>query len=177
VCLRHHSVETTEPFSVERIQGPDAGELLSNALDWLPRSLARRLGFVYFFIGDPVFAGLHEFEVADDGGSYRTASQYVSEACQIHRPRSVRCATIVLPHGPGRTATVVHELGHALDDVLGYEWLAKPVSKYARVDPFEAFAEAFTAWVGLPSYRIQRDRLYRIDRDTASFFDAIALHV
>jgi hypothetical protein len=83
----------------------------------------------------------------------------------------------VLPHGPGRTATVIHELGHALDEVLGYEWLAKPVSKYARVDPFEAFAEAFTAWVGLPSYQTQRDRLYRIDRDTAAFFDAIALQV
>jgi hypothetical protein len=162
---------------VERIQGPDAGELLSTALDWLPRSLARRLGFVQFFMGDPVFAGLHEFEVADDGGSYRTAAQYVSEACQTHRPRSARRATIVLPHGPGRTATVIHELGHALDEVLGYEWLAKPVSKYARVDPFEAFAEAFTAWVGLPSYQTQRDRLYRIDRDTAAFFDAIALQV
>jgi hypothetical protein len=81
---------------------------------------------------------------------------------------------IVLPFGPGRTSTVVHELGHALDDVLGYEWSAKPVSDYGRVDPFEAFAEAFTAWVGLPSYQTERDRLYRVDRETAAFFDAIA---
>jgi hypothetical protein len=29
--------------------------------------------------------------------------------------------------------------------------------------------------VGLPSYQTQRDRLYKIDRDTASFFDAITL--
>jgi hypothetical protein len=28
------------------------------ALDWLPKSLATRLGFLHFFIGDPVFAGL-----------------------------------------------------------------------------------------------------------------------
>jgi hypothetical protein len=138
---------------VERIRGPDAGEQLSMALDWLPKSVARRLGFVHYFIGDPVFAGLHEFEIADDGGSYRTSSQYVSESCQTHRPRSARRATIVLPHGPGRTATVIHELGHALDEVLGYEWLAKPVSKYARVDPFEAFAEGFTAWWDSPATR------------------------
>jgi hypothetical protein len=162
---------------VERIRGHDAGELLSMALDWLPQSLATRLGFVHFFMGDPVFAGLHEFEVADDGGSYRTAAQYVSERWQSHRPRSARRATIVLPLGPRRTATVVHELGHALDEVLGYEWLAKPVSDYARVDPFEAFAEAFTAWVGLPSYQSERDRLYRIDRESASFFDAITLQL
>jgi hypothetical protein len=166
-----------ERFAVERIQGPDAGEQLMMALDWLPKSIATRLGFVHFFIGDPFFAGLHRFEIADDGGSYRTAAQYVSESCQIHRPRSARRGTIVLPYGPGRTSTVVHELGHALDDVLGEEWMAKPVSNYARVDGYEAFAEAFTAWVGLPNYQNERDRLYRIDRDTATFFDAITLQL
>lgn len=162
---------------MERIQGRDAGEQLQMALGWLPESLARRLGFVHFFIGDPFFAGLHRFEVADDGGSYRTAAQYVSECCQSHRPRSARRPTIVLPFGPGNAATVVHELGHALDEVLSYEWLAKPVSNYGRVDPFEAFAEAFTAWVGVPSYQTERDRLYRIDRETAAFFDAITLQM
>jgi hypothetical protein len=124
-----------------------------------------------------VFAGLHQFDVAEDGGSYRTAARYLSEACQSHRPRSARRPTIVLPFGPGDAATVVHELGHALDDVLGYEWLAKPVSARGRVDPCEAFAEAFTASVGLPSYQTERDRLYRIDRETAAFFDAVTLQV
>lgn len=162
---------------MERIRGHDAGELLSMALNWLPESVARRLGFVHFFVGDPVFAGLHRFDVAADGGSFRTASQYVPERLQSHRPRSARRATIVLPNGPGRTETVVHELGHALDEVLGEEWSAKPVSDYARVDPFEAFAEAFTAWVGLPSYQTQRDRLYLVDRETAAFFDAITLQL
>ena len=33
------------------------------------------------------------------------------------------------------------------------------------------------AWVGLPSYQTERDRLYRIDCDTASLFDAITLQV
>jgi hypothetical protein len=83
----------------------------------------------------------------------------------------------VLRFGPGRTETVVHELGHALDEVLGHEWSAKPVSDYARVDEYEAFAEAFTAWVGLPSYQTERGRLHRIDRETAAFFDAIILQV
>jgi hypothetical protein len=31
--------------------------------------------------------------------------------------------------------------------------------------------------VGLPSYQPERDRLYRIDRETAAFFDAITLQV
>ena len=162
---------------MERIRGRDAGELISIALDWLPRSLARRLGFVHFFVGDPVFAGLHQIEVADDGGSFRTTAQYVPEHLQNHRPRSARRGTIVLPFGPRRMDMVVHELGHALDDVLGEKWAAKPVSNYGRVDRFEAFAEAFTAWVGLPSYRTERDRLYRIDRDSADFFDAITLQL
>ena len=162
---------------MERIQGPDVGEQLSMALDWLPRSLATRLGFVDFFIGDPLFAGLHRVEIADDGGSFRTTAHYVSECHQRHRAKSARRPTIVLPFGPGETATVVHELGHALDEVLGEEWLTQPVSRYARVDRFEAFAEAFTAWVGLPSYQAERDRLYRIDRESAAFFDAITLQV
>ena len=120
-----------------------------------------------------MFAGIHQVEVAADGGSFRTTAQYVPESLQTHRPRSARHATIVLPFGPGRTETIVHELGHALDDVLGEEWSAKPVSNYAQSDPYEAFAEAFTAWVGLPSYKTERDRLYRTDPDSAGFFDAV----
>jgi hypothetical protein len=147
------------------------------ALNWLPKPIARRLECVHFFMGDPVFAGLHQLEVAEDGGSYRTPAQYVSEACQTHRPRSARRPTIVLPFWPVRTETLVHELGHALDDVLEYEWLAKPVSSRGLADPYEAFAEAFTAWVGLPSYQIARDRLYRIDRETAAFLDAVAVQL
>jgi hypothetical protein len=38
--------------------------------------------------------------------------------------------------------------------VLGHEWSAKPVSDYRRVDRFEAFAEAFTAWAGLPATKL-----------------------
>jgi hypothetical protein len=82
----------------------------------------------------------------------------------------------VLPFGPAGKATVAHKLGHAIDEVLGFEWLAKLVN-YRRVDPFEAFAEAFTAWMGLPSHQRQRDRLYRIHRETAAFFDAISLQM
>ena len=51
------------------------------------------------------------------------------------------------------------------------------VGDYTRVDPFEAFVEAFTHGSALPSYQTERDRLYRIDCDTASFFDAITLQV
>ena len=59
---------------------------------------------------------------------------------------------------------VVHELGipsTRCSAMSGWP-TAKPVRDYGRVDPFEAFAEAFTALVRLPSYQTQRDRLYRV---------------
>ena len=82
---------------MERIRGHDAGELLSMALDWLPASVATRLGFVHFFMGDPVFAGLHEFEVADDGvptgplpSRFRSAARATDRGRRGARPSCCR---------------------------------------------------------------------------------------
>jgi hypothetical protein len=50
---------------------------------------------VHFFIGDPCSPVFTNFEVADDGGSYRTSAQYVSECIQSRLARSARRATIV----------------------------------------------------------------------------------
>ena len=53
------------------------------ALDWLRDRLAMRLGFVHF-MGGLLFAGLHEFEVADDGVSYWSTAHCMSECHQSH---------------------------------------------------------------------------------------------
>jgi hypothetical protein len=161
---------------VERIRGHDAGELLSMALDWLPASVATRLGFVHFFIGDPVFAGLHEFEVADDGVPTgplpRRVGVLPEPPTEVGAARDHRVAVWARSNGNG-----CPRAGACPRRSLEHEWSAKPVSDYARADRFEAFAEAFTAWVGLPSYQAERDRLYRIDRESAAFFDAISLQM
>ena len=70
------------------------------ALDWLPGSVAGRLGFVHFFIGDPLIAGLHRFEVADDGGPCRTCAHDASECHQRHRAKSARRAPSCCRMGP-----------------------------------------------------------------------------
>lgn len=51
---------------------------------------------------------------------------------------------------------LVHELGHVLDETLGFTTHADPVSWYARGDRQEAFAEAFTAWL-IPGYADRPD--------------------
>jgi hypothetical protein len=84
---------------VERIQGHDVGELLRVALNSVPEPIAHRLGFVHFFIGDPVFAALHRVKLAPDGGSYRTIPQYVSESWQRTDPARYAARRSCCPMG------------------------------------------------------------------------------
>ena len=104
---------------------------------------------------DPVFAGLHEWrESGEDTGnlSYSSCAHCVALPSGGDRWTT----TIVLPPGPGRwqVSTIVHELGHALDYIdqtlHGGAWRATPVSKYAKSNRNEAFAEAFMSWVWGP---------------------------
>ncbi len=66
-------------------------------------------------------------------------------ASHLRLPRDRRTTTIVIPvlDDP---SMVVHELGHALDEVTGFAHVAAPVTDYARTNRMEAFAEAFVAW-------------------------------
>ena len=59
----------------------------------------------------------------------------------------------------------MHEYGHALDEIDGFDWYATPCTEYARTDRFEAFAEAFTKWV-FPQYSADD-----IKRPTAALFE------
>ena len=108
-----------------------------------PRMM-ERIGPVRFLCADPVFTGLHSYGDTTDGRSYRDTA-HCCYAEHINRPAVERLTTIVLPTPPD-PATVVHELGHALDARLGFVHDAAPVTHYATANRCEAFAEAFVAW-------------------------------
>lgn len=130
----------------------------------------------HFLTGtDPVFAGLHRYDVTDDGRAYADTAHAVYEFHQEHLPRERRHVTVVLPWLPP-LAVVVHELGHVLHLRLCFEPTPEPVTDYGRVNKREAFAEAFAAWV-LPfghGYGAAKDALYERDRKTVALFEELA---
>jgi hypothetical protein len=75
-----------------------------------------------------------------------------------------RVTTVVMPTATGNhwqtVATIIHEYGHALHEVVGFKYKAHPVSWYAETNNQEAFAEAFTSWCwpGLQGYERRHDR-------------------
>ena len=128
--------------------------------------LGQRLCFVDWFTGtDPVWAGLHSYDLTDDRRSYRTESHTVYPYHQ-RIAVTLRSPTIVLPK-PRRPAVLVHELGHILDFLLGFDHQANPLTAYAGRDRFEAFAEAFTAWC-IPGYTEAR-----VDPRTLAVFESL----
>ena len=132
------------------MHGRGRGEQISVAHRLVGPTIMQRLSHVQYVAGvDPVFAGISDQEDIADGRSYRTtAACYYPE--HLIGPRDRRVTTIVMPSPePGwlGVQTVVHELGHALDEVTRFEHVAAPVSEYAKTNRREAFAEAFTSWV------------------------------
>ena len=93
----------------------------------------------------------------------------VYECHQLNLPAARRRPTVVLPRneGPVLRWIILHELGHALHETLGWEWTAKPVNEYAKTDRHEAFACALTAWFD-PE---EEPLLYENDPATAAYFD------
>jgi hypothetical protein len=123
---------------------------------------------------DPVFAGLHDYLAVTDGRSYRNTAHVAYEFNQ-RLSRSHRRTTIVLPTPPS-VEVLVHELGHVLHECLGFEPEATRVTWYGKTDRFEAFAEAFTAWV-LPyghGYGEAKDLLYEQDARTVALLEGLA---
>lgn len=104
----------------------------------LPPGMRHRLGHVQFVCGvDPVFAGLHGYEI----GRAHCCYPY-----HLAGPADRRVTTVVLPDAWEGPATVVHELGHALHETIGLSHVAVPVTEYAATNHEEAFAEALVAW-------------------------------
>lgn len=131
---------------MDRITDTRWREPIGRALDLIGPTLTAHIGPVRWFTSDPIFAGLHRYSTTTDDRSYRVTGHCCYPHHFAHRPAIDRVTTIVLPVPPS-VATVVHELGHALDHRLGFGHDAAPVTWYARTDRREAFAEAFTAAV------------------------------
>lgn len=149
---------------MRRLVGGHA-EPIAVSLALIPAGIVERLAHVDFLTGtDPVFAGLHSFEAMSYGRSYRTTA-HVS-----HRHHSAdRSTTIVLPTVE-TPEVIVHELGHALDEVLAFAHEAAPVTCYAGAGGrIEAFAEAFTSWL-IPGYPV----IARLDPASRALFEALA---
>lgn len=131
---------------ITRIPAHSYSEAIGEGLRRLPAGMRRRLAHVRFVCGvDPVFAGLHAYNESHQG-AYRD----VAHCCypfNLLGPRDRRVTTVVLPTlDAAEPATVVHELGHALHHLVGFNHTAVPVTEYAETDRYEAFAEALVAW-------------------------------
>jgi hypothetical protein len=129
------------------------------------------LQHVEFLTGvDPIYAGLHAYSDSSGPCNYRTTA-HACYPCHCLNPRET--TTVVIPTlWSANPYVVCHELGHCLDEVLGFRHCAQPVSDYARTDRYEAFTEAFTArYFWFPGDGEAR-RLF--DRATCAMFDALA---
>lgn len=131
---------------MQRLTDNSYAVAISYALDCMGPALASRLHGAHYFTGtDPLYAGVHRYELTHDGRSYRRT------ACCVYGSEGVpdQRTTIVLPTAmDAEPGVVVHELGHVLHELIGLEYEAVPCTPYAATNGHEAFAEAFTAWMG-----------------------------
>jgi hypothetical protein len=127
---------------------------VGHALALIPSAMST-LTACEFVIGvDPNFAGIHSHTSNHTEFAYKDLAHCVYPHNQPHRPASDRGTKVVLPSNAAYhwgtwygVETVVHELGHVLHERIGFDHIADPVSEYAETDQYEAFAEAFAAWV------------------------------
>lgn len=132
-----------------------AAEAVGRALRLIPPRVRQLVGCAWAIGVDPVFAGIHRWPDTEDGRSFAETAHCLYPSGQRHRPAADRLVRVVLPTYPARrrqqpwwrVRVVVHELGHVLDWRLGFTHTAEPLNDYAATNRWEAFAEAFTAWV------------------------------
>ena len=128
---------------------------IAAAYTLLPAPLAQRVAHVEFLCGvEPAYVGLHRDDMAPIAAGHRLAGSCIYAHNQIDRPADERRTTVCLPTGECAVDVVVHELGHALHEAIGFwpapyrqQWVAAPVTPYAQCNSDEAFAEAFTLWI------------------------------
>lgn len=159
-----------------RIVSSKYAELISASFDRLPPGMASRLRSTHFFTGiSPIYAGLLEDWKTKDGRSYHKVWCAAYSHHLERLPKKYRQTTIIMPEfHKGYSAMVlpmlvIHELGHVLDEILGFCHIALPVTKYAEVDRREAFAESFTSWLN-PGYSQFYKQIRAVDERTLSLF-------
>lgn len=123
----------------------------------IPEPIWRRVETVRFLCGvDPIWAG---FEADTSNGiderSYRDTWHVSWQPChQANLPADQRQTTIIIPnldHDAYSVLSMIHEIGHVLDEVDGFQWAAPAIDAHADHNRYEAFACAFTAWLA-PEY-------------------------
>lgn len=133
------------------------------------------------FCADPIFAGLHEYEMTEQVGLAPRSYRSLAHVCFPEHVRDRR-TTLVLP-APVGVSVVLHELGHVLHQALAERaggWGRVPrlevVTAYARLDRWEEFAEAFVAWLCCSPRQVDQDPYWlRWSRSNDEFFDRLAL--
>ena len=146
-----------------RIINSKYSELIGAAFDIIPNAIADKLKYVHFFTGtDPIYAGL----IHPDNEAMKRAGYNFKDVADVYR----RGGSVAYVHNQtveDKHTTVIlpvllpldfpiHELGHVLDEILGWQHIAEPVTKYAETNRIEAFAEAFTSWL-IPGYGSRPD--------------------
>ncbi len=158
---------------MERLVDYKYSELIGAAFDILPVGIFERLKYTHFFTGtDPIFAGLIIPDIENLkawGYDIETAiNAYRNGACCSYAHNQHICkrqTTVILPKLRG-IEYPIHELGHVLDEQMGWSHKAKPVTDYAKTNDMEAFAEAFASWL-IPGYG------NRIDEKTLRLFESL----
>jgi hypothetical protein len=157
---------------MNRLRDQRYAEAIDAALDRIPERIRHRVERVDFLCGvDPIFAGLHKYDDASFVRSYRRTPHVAYDFHQVG-PSGNRRTTVVLP-GAVRVRTVVHELGHVLHESVDFDHHADPVTEYAKTSDWEAFAEAFTAWI-LPGCVDLPDYLGPPSGESRAFFEELA---
>ncbi len=117
-----------------------------------------------WFLGDPVFKGLHDHTDTGDGRSLRDTTHVVYPESLHRLTADRRRTTVVIPERPRDDQYdidgLVHELGHVADWMTGFDRTCTPIGEYAEGHRNEAFAEAFTAWL-IPDYPQRWTDAYR----------------
>jgi hypothetical protein len=157
-----------------RIRTQRDAEPVGHALSLIPAGIRARLAHIQFVAGsDPIFAGIHRYATTNDGRSYGDTAHAVYPCHMTHLPRDRRVSTVVVPV-PQEPWIVVHEIGHILDEAISFDHHdVQPVTEYAGTNGWEAFAEAFTAWLCPDVYAVAQDALAQ-DKATLQLLQDLA---
>ena len=156
---------------MHRITSSHYAEAIGRAFDLLPPAIEARLRHIHFFTGtDPIYAGLHDVMDARDGRSLRNTAHVCYPWNAIDKQGKT---TVVLPLLDDACPYIItHELGHCLDEILGFTHTALPINKYAKTNRMEAFAETFAAqyfWLGA-----RAENIFQSDKATQALFEQLS---